>query len=325
MSQHSWLSSTLFLLCLSHCFFTRGAELSAEQLEVKGTMLLRLYPQPTNKIVPFHLMVDGCKSWVRTYGDNPVTEYYEWGTDGSQSYLLNKYSDDRSGVPNVHQGPGGILVTNKNPGPSRNKAYLDLSWDISPPGSGRVSPLWLTFASKCYFDTKKSGAELTGPLLFNGFTLKPLRPMHDRAKWQWASTNDHFFESFTCLRDHLEVGEQTNALYRVLQWTNLAGQAFPMQTELHVFNADLESKERYRATNGYSVIMRVDEIKPLGTNQIRFIGPKLPFATIVADRRIDRTLVGREVVLYLSKDGTIKTIEEAEQFGLESKPGRIEP
>lgn len=301
------------------------------RFEVEGDLdITYCHRQLSNHTTPFRVLVDDSKVVIKTigFGSTPI-EFWEFGTDGTNTHFLEKRKDD-SAITNRYDFQTRELVPLKSPRQPANRAVLTLAATPTPTIVGAITPVWLAYGSQRYFQSRKSGEELDSNSIF--LLVLPEEPVRDTAFWKWSEANPAFLERLACRRLDLSfnrnasvTGAVTNATFSVTQWTNAGFATFPMRFELRLFLATGNGREPANPTIATIVVGTAKRIVPLERRLSVLLPAQLPYPTWVIDERVRRA--GREdgPLTYLAKDGKIMNLQEAKDFVALNPASRTTP
>jgi len=304
---------------------------SAHEYTVEGDMVYTEYQQGHISIVTNYSFVvevrDG-SSKIRTVGlGSPGLDYAEYGWDKTNSYLLVKFSTNNS-FKTVWQLEGGKtsskeLNTAIKP---RNEATVKIYKDDPiPQYNFGFEPIWLAYASSSYFQKKKSG-EKCEPVWDMGRRVRD-SGIRFTSMWKLSDAAPHLLESMSDFADgnlYTTAGgrlvserlnapfnaDYTNSLFKVLEWTNVAGMKLPLRFQATHYIPDTKA-----TTEPILLPLRVYEgsitrIKPFVVS--KSFAPNGPIATPtqVLDKRFakaDHDPVA--TISYFSPSGGVLSME----------------
>jgi hypothetical protein len=144
------------------------------------------------------------------------------------------------------------------------------------------------------------------------------------AEWRFSSLNPQIVEEMTEFADgnvyRVENGKivaqavppefqgrQTNCVFRILSWTNIAGLNLPREFALHVFVPDVKMKAMNPLFTMTGVGMEFRAMPSLTAPEVAVAAPP---NTRVTDKRFYSDGKRLRPILYHSKDGKIKSRKE---------------
>jgi hypothetical protein len=275
-----------------------------------------------NKVfVPFELSVSNCHWLIRTRPSNSTTDYHETAGDGTSVWTVRLLKSD---IEKRKQGGAAD---------SLNVADGEVFPLGAPPyDSSYASPLWLAYASGCYFSSLKDakvmpvysisrdpevlvagvrvGAEWT---LHEGMLKLPERVLYsnDGTRVTWDPRQR---------RTSVDRKESpwdrpfTNAIFQVITFTNVAGLDFPARCLLTRYSPN------YSSRTALDIIV-AEETEAVLTNIIvgpvnsRLV-PEIPGLTFIGDFRFLPSPERLHGISYLIHDKWFSKAEvmETEQF-----------
>lgn len=256
-----------------------------------------------NKSVrPFMLWVDKCRVFVRAEPSalDVGVEYTEFGSDGTNCYLLKKQNKTKASV---------------------NDSLLEILPQQCPPAlSSPVLAPWLAYGSGCYFRAQRED-------IIHTFWIRtgnsPLAPEHDairlKSAWQFAKHNARFLETYHDFRTGVVLGKRgevkelpaeladnlTNNIFCVFSWTNLSGVTYPLEFAFLTY-------DRAEADGSQPLIIQqvgvANSIHP-GLTRESYL-PEMTAAVYVVDKRVQDE--GGNAVTYLRSDKKLPSAEEVQ-------------
>lgn len=302
----------------------------AEAFEVEGTIDYNYRYENSDRRSQytnwFRVSVKGCQSVIRAGGmTDERIEFFEYSCDGTNSALLISCFP-ATNITSAHMMKGGKLTEVALPQARTNlvDAQVILNSGVVPEYVfGLITPVWLAYASGCFYARGDSGE--VEPVFFmgQGFRESGLKV---RAQWQRASESPGLLAWMCDFYDGNRYGTDgsrfvteplpapfnqptTNVFYQVVEWTNSAGYKIPLRWKVERFrrNVQLQQLELESVTEGTCIGVRA------GTTTTDFA------ARIPSRARItDRTLTARGLELkdfsYITYDGAAKTLPELQQL-----------
>lgn len=244
---------TVFLLYVCGELLGESVPIAPIGYEVHGRLGYRVFT--TNGAVlfsvarPFIVTVDGCLWKIRTIpqaGDSRGVAYFEVGTDGTNTYALAQRDPN---VP-LREGPSKLPTTGSDQEPKQrglprqstlpqNDAVGVITPGAYPPYAANLAgPLWLAFASHCYFADRHTNTipQVLGMWGAPGAQTE-LEPL--QASWTLASSPPHLPQRLECFFDDFSgalggmstAGSRSRpfrvALYEAVRTTNFAALLLP--------------------------------------------------------------------------------------------------
>ncbi len=275
----------------------------------------------------FTAEIRDCSSRIRVSGGRfASTEFNEFGWDTTNSYMFIKLRDDRA-TKAVRYLEDGKFITKQfdRPFKSANDGTLAISLDALPEYGRGMEPVWLAYASGCYYGAKKSGSN-TLPIWWMGAEVREAN-LRFLSEWQLNQSTPHLLDSFADFTDgnkYETTGSKpvpvkmskpfdvpmTNSIYRVLSWTNVSGLALPQRFQVIRYERNM---------NGASTpLLHVLEVYEgvahsiLPTCAVSDFGPKVPGAVPVqvTDERLMNDLTPARGIGYFSPTGKVANLEE---------------
>jgi hypothetical protein len=289
--------------------------------EVRGRLLITYFDDAeqvaNNYETTFSALCGDCEVLIQTKGYGSTSlEYWEFGADPTNSYFLEKFRD----IPVTNMVKMiGRSITNvplKSPRLPDNAATIELEARRTPSMRGAIIPIWLAYASGCYLAERAPGERVDS--MFQLGDPRFQRHINEYAFWRWADNTGEFIAEFHCTRDDKYwqqaaryEGVITNAVYRVLSWTNARSRNLPAEFELKVYAPDARKSRRKLSRLTAKVVGRTDTITFLESNRFSLLSKDTPPRTRVVDMRVTTDVRGREPLIYLTRDGKIKPYDEA--------------
>jgi hypothetical protein len=287
---HWWCIWAVWLLVFS------SALAEAQEWSFSGLAKVRMYsPGRTQEqsTVLFTVKTRGCDwlvRFVRDEGTNAAnaSDYEEASFDGTNVYYLCNFKEklerqrragDKFKAPNVAVGRAyqGELF--------HHRMALE------------VGPIWLTYASGCYFRSRTND-QVEPAMLFDGSGITYGPPKHPKLSARWALTDSSpsfpvrvaYFSSGEIQSPNGRVARPrpynagfTNAIYQVEAFTNMGGLMIPCRSSLKVF------KMRADATANTDLALfveyRVDLTNIVRSIDITSFQPEIPGVTLLEDAR----------------------------------------
>jgi hypothetical protein len=241
------------LITTTACFPLVQSVVSAVDFEVTGRLAYQFYESesvPGIKLnSQFKASVADCKVLIHsTVSSEDRIVYHEFGSDGVTSRSLDRYT-----IPNIsvtHRIENGKLVEVKAEAPPVNDSTVQLDLWPFPGQSGLMQPVWLAFGSRCWLTNSQDG--LLPPVVFPRIDLRPYA-VKMKTLWTLASELPNLPSKVVGFRDNKDyslVGDQlvakklpagssrleTNYIYEVLNWTNVADLLIPQRFKLTLFD-----------------------------------------------------------------------------------------
>ncbi|MBI3416610.1 MAG: hypothetical protein HY043_15060 [Verrucomicrobia bacterium] len=284
----------------------------------------------------FKLAAKGCLWLIRTFGEDAEkvdVKYVESGTDGTNVYTVVHF------LPRILRNLGDARpITNPNTGapsiaiiPRTNAVPVDFfefsktnivnpaiaqvqSGSASTDIAQLVAPIWVAYASGCYYakafdglvkpvwiilDPTTEYSNTRFPSLINQENSFPRLPQKivyfSDGVGRYAPSDDRSYEFQ--LSPPYQNG-YTNAIYQVLTTTNVGGMFFPLRATLTMFcqaNNAVNSNDLF-ACNIYDI--RTKKVIP--STSVTDFRPFLPIGTLVTDHRLELGLPLRNPLTYAS-------------------------
>jgi hypothetical protein len=252
----------------------------------------------------FTVLVVGCQSVIRaTNVSDMAINYIEFGCSPDESYNLIQYNSDPSETNVI------------------NSANLELYPSASPESpAGLIVPLWLAYASKCYYQAQTNG--MVFPMSYLSTTYRAVE-LRLPAIWHFSDSSPNLLQDMTEYTDgneySIEEGKvlakrlpqelqnrQTNCSFQVLSWTNVASLHLPKDFILRVFEPDSSAKTMKLSFTMEGFGTQFHEYETFDSSQLKL---KAPRKTRVTDKRF--YIDGKRIrpIVYLSEDGEIKSRE----------------
>jgi hypothetical protein len=252
------------------------------------------------------------------------TDYYEYASQGSNSTLLLRHRDDLL-VTNVTSVNLGVTQTVKLKKPQRpwNQGTVFVRPDALPPyGFEHLTAVWLAYGSRCHYG--QSGQGSVSPVMFVG---DEFREAGLKVKSEWLVESKfpnllRFMAEFSDGNSYKKQGSQvevkplpqpfdagfTNAIFRTIEWTNVAGFTFPRRFEVLKFDPELADQTGKKLRVAYMMEGETHSFV-LGTTRTNFAS-ELPERCNVIDysHRDDRSRT--HYFYYRTTDGKLISYEE---------------
>lgn len=227
-----------------------ACSVSAHEYTVEGDVVYTDYKQgQISRVTNYSFMVEvrDESSKIRVVGlGNSGLDYTEYGWDKTNSYLLVKFSTNNS-FKTVWQLDGGKtsskeLDTAIKP---RNEATVKIYKENPiPQYNFGFEPIWLAYASSSHFQSKKSG-EKCEPVWDMGRRVRD-SGIRFTSMWKLSDAAPHLLEWMSDFADgnlYTTAGgrlvserlnapfnaDYTNSVFKVLDWTNVAGMKLPLR------------------------------------------------------------------------------------------------
>lgn len=269
----------------THPLHTHAYAPQAEDLEVKGKVRFRSFDQKRVAVIDewhsFSLIIHGC-TWsarLELHPDNSY-DYHEVAFDGSTVYA---YSPMLAAINRLRDEDRGA-------GPNEAAANVVRSPVPRLPSVHALSPVWIAFASRCYFADRTDNAEL--PIVFsrNGETSDLAASVKCPFHIEWLAQQNTFPESITFFSKSVFNPQsptlETNTVYSVQQSKILGSMMVPVTATLQSFVKFPD--EPYRQLVEYNLIA-----ESVSTNNVPPIKmPVLSLVTAVGDFRFARDANG---------------------------------
>lgn len=270
----------------------------------------------------FTVEIRDCSSRIRVFGGRfSGTEFDEYGWDGTNAYMFVKLRDDRA-TNVIRYVEDGIIKSKQmdRPVKSDNDGTLSISLEALPDNGHGMEPIWLAYASGCYYEARKSGGS-TEPVWWMGVGV---RDAGRRFPTEWRLNQSvprllEYLADFTDGNKYESTGSTpvpvrmskpfdvptTNSVYQVLNWTNVAGMTLPQRFRVVRYVPNTESRSSASSLHILEVYEGVAHtIRPICA--VSDFGPRIPGAvpTQVADRRFEGGIG------YFSPTGQIASLEQ---------------
>jgi hypothetical protein len=277
----------------------------------------------------YHVAVSGCNTWIRSkllLENDPdyAADYHEYTCQGSNSTLLVKYRDGLT-FTNASRVNFGVTETINLKRPQRawNQGTEFVRPDPLPPyGFEALTTVWLAYGSSCHYG--ETGQGQVCPVVYIG---DEFRESGLKVKSHWIMGNEHpgfpaFMAEFSDGINYKRLGRQvevkpwpkpfdtgfTNAIFRTIEWTNVAGSTLPKRFELVAFAHDLAELPQKKLKVAYMMVGETHSVV-LGTTRTNF-APVLPERCSVIDyTHRDETSRVRDFT-YRTADGKLISYEE---------------
>ena len=245
-----------------------------------------------DRTTSFQLDVQGCQWFVRLVQPFDWTPYSEVSFDGDKTYWLQSLQTwvDKLKATNASSIPTNVAV-----GVVRRSAVPRFGF------GHEVGPIWLAYASSCYFRSATSDVVESPATLgvLSGRDANPDCFLTQRAAWNLSSSRPFvpsrvvYFDSGTNWLGFkpsrypkpFDAGF-TNTFFEVTAWTNVGDYSFPLRASMLTYSVNqsvgnsepsLALIHRYRltATNFFDPPLRIH------------FQPAIPGVTVVSDERFN--------------------------------------
>lgn len=250
-------SFSTIVACVFAVFITNtNADSSGRSFEAVGSVA-SFYIEGSNTnmfLTKFRAIVSNCVVSIRSeyvpYDPNTGTEFVEYVTYGSNSTLRVRHSEVAD--DNTHKAGDSKSKTGVSERPGWNRDTILVRPDQLPPyGFEFVTIVWLALGSRCTLPGL--GEALVEPVVNIEPGVREAR-LKTRAHFQAQNGGPGFLAFMAEFCDgestalpgqygakHLKApfeGGYTNAIFRSIQWTNVAGSEMPSEFELVKFRPD---------------------------------------------------------------------------------------
>lgn len=277
----------------------------------------------------FHVSVSGCRSAIRTgsMGDK-VINYFEYVSDGTNSELVIRYNPFEALTAVAVPNDKGGLEAHKLAIPEKpiNQANVTINSSTVPEyGFGLITPVWIAYASSCFFQQSKT--DQIEPIFFMGAGFRE-HHLKVKANWSLAAKSPELPEwmhDFTDGKLYKEEHETlittespepfdkptTNSIYSVSSWTNAYDLHLPLRWQLIQYRPNDRTRvlEPKIIATGYTTAVRK------GTSRTSFEIWAPEFAR-VTDRTLEAQGVPVRQYTYLTTNGNLLALS-----GMEKQPG----
>jgi hypothetical protein len=277
----------------------------------------------------FKAAISGCQTLIRSkllLDDDPDygADYHEYTCQGSNSTLLVRFRDDLM-VTNATRENLGVTETIKLEKPQRawNQGTVFARPDPLPPyGFEALTAVWLAYGSPCHYG--KSGQDSVSPVVFVG---DEFRESGFKVRSNWVVENKppgflEFMAEFSDGNSYRKRGSEveveplpkpfdtgfTNAIFRTLEWTKVAGYTLPRKFELVAFQPDYSEKSQMKLKIAYMMAGETHSIT-LGTTRTNFAS-ELPERCNVIDYSHQDERSRTHYFTYRATDGKLISHEE---------------
>jgi len=232
----------------------------------------------------------GCQTLIRSkllLDDDPdyAADYHEYSCQGSNSSLLVRYRDDLTFTNATRVNLGVTETINfKKPQRAWNQGTVFVRPDPLPPyGFEALTAVWLAYGSRCQYG--KSGQGVVSPVVFVGVEFRE-SGLKVSSHWVVESKRPsllNFMAEFSDGTSYERQGSQvevkpwpkpfdtgfTNAIFRTIEWTNVAGYSLPRKFELVKFDPDYSEKPLKKLKIAYMMVGETHSVV-LGTTRTNF-------------------------------------------------------
>lgn len=277
----------------------------------------------------FQAAISGCQTLIRSkllLDDDPDyrADYHEYSCQGSNSTLLIRYRDDLTFTNATRMNLGVTETINfKKPQRAWNQGTAMVRPDPLPPyGFEALTVVWLAYGSRCHYG--QSGQGSVSPVVFVGDEFREAG-LEVKSEWVVESKTPNLLKYMTEFSDGNSYRKQgsrvevkplpqpfdagfTNAVFRVIEWTNVAGYTLPRRFEVLKLDPDLADKTGKKLKVAYMMEGETHSIV-LGTTRTNFAS-ELPERCNVIDysHRDDRSRT--HYFTYRATDGKLISYEE---------------
>lgn len=250
----------------------------------------------------FQAAISDCQTLIRSkllLDDDPEygADYHEYSCQGSNSTLLTRYRDDLT-FTNVTTVNLGVTETINFKKPQRawNQGTAIVRPDPLPPyGFEALTVVWLAYGSRCHYG--HSGQGSVSPVVFVGDEFRE-SGLKVKSEWVVESKTPNLLKymaefsdgnSYRMQGSRVEVKPLpkpfdagfTNSVFRVIEWTNVAGYTLPRRFEVLKLDPDLADRTGKKLKVVYMMVGEAHSIV-LGTTRTNF-NPELPDRCRVID------------------------------------------
>lgn len=276
----------------------------------------------------FQAAISGCQTLIRSqlWPHDPETgaDYYEYASQGSNSTLLIRYRDDLL-VTNVTSVNLGVTETKNFKKPQRawNQGTAMVRPDPLPPyGYEFLTAVWLAYGSRCHYG--KSGQGSVSPVVFIGDEFRE-GGLKVKSEWLFERRIPNLLQFMAEFSDGNSYKNQesrvevkplpqpfdagfTNAIFRTIEWTNVAGYTFPRRFEVLKFDPEFADQAGTKLKVAYMMEGETHSFV-LGTTRTNFTS-ELPERCNVIDysHRDERSRT--DYFTYRATDGKLISYEE---------------
>jgi len=277
----------------------------------------------------FQASISGCQTLIRSkllLDDDPDyhADYHEYSCQGSNSTLLTRYRDDLTFTNATRLNLGVTETINfKKPQRAWNRGTAMVRPDALPPyGYEFLTAVWLAYGSRCHYG--QSGQGLVSPVVFLGDEFREAG-LKVKSEWRFESRIPNllqFMAEFSDGNSYEKQGSRvevkplpqpfdagfTNAIFRTIEWTNVAGYTFPRRFEVLKFDPEFADKAGTKLKVAYMMEGETHSFV-LGKTRTNFAS-ELPERCNVIDypHRDDRSRT--HYFYYRTTDGKLISYEE---------------
>lgn len=254
----------------------------AVQYQIEGTVTFSGKPlrEPYNS--NFIFWMDDCKWGIKlTRPMVGAPDYSEFYYDGTNVFQVTSLETNVRNRPKDGKQIGNVATAHITKGEIYRNVFAP-----------EVAMIWLTYGSRCYFDTKNVGDLLEPVITHDSNGIIGLQTNIQLYKASWKRQDQFPFLPIEVIYfDSSEIGkspgqkpsiEFTNSIYHVLSFDNIDGHNIPASTTLETYQWER------RATNAMELELFTKyelHLTKLSWSVPRHIPPLLPGPTVFLDER----------------------------------------